>query len=67
MTTRKTIRFPSHAALDDVTIFEAAELDAIALPAYMWDNDLDPEVSAQPVQASAQAYFSYRGDRETER
>ena len=34
---------------------EAAELDAIALLADTWDDDLDPEVSAQLVQGSAQA------------
>ena len=44
--------FTSHVALDGVTIFEAAELDAIALLADTWDNGLDPEVSAQLAQAS---------------
>ena len=39
--------FSSYVALDDVSVFEAAELDAIALLADTWDNDLDPEVSAQ--------------------
>ena len=43
----------SYVALDDVTVFEAAELDAIALLADTWNDDLDPEVSAQLVQASA--------------
>ena len=33
--------------LDNVTVFESAELDVIALLADTWDNDLDPEVSAQ--------------------
>ena len=47
--------FSSYLALDDVTVFEAAELDAIALLADTWNDDLDPEVSAQLVQASAQA------------
>ena len=51
--------FSPNVVLDDVTIFEAAELDAIALLADMWDNDLDPKVSAQLVQASAQAYLSH--------
>ena len=46
-------------SLDDVTVFEAAELDAIALLADTWDTDLDPEVSAQLVQASAPACFSF--------
>ena len=50
--------FSSYVALDNVTVFEAAELDAIALLADTWDGDLDPEVSAQVVQASAQAYLS---------
>ena len=48
--------FSSYVALDDVTVFEAARLDTIAFLAGTWDNDLDPEVSAQLVQASAQAY-----------
>ena len=45
--------------MDDVTLFEAAELDAIALLADTWNDDLDPEVSAQLVQASAQDYLSF--------
>ena len=53
----ENVTFSSYVALDDVTVFEAAELDAIALFADMWDNNLDPEVSAQLVQASAQAYL----------
>ena len=56
-TTKKTTRFLP------VTIFEAAELDATALLADLWDNDLDPDVSAQLVQASAQAYFSCREEK----
>ena len=51
--------FTSYVALDDVIVVEAAELDAIALLADTWDNGLDPEVSAQLVQASAQAYLSF--------
>ena len=47
----------SYVALDDVSVFEAAELDATALLADTWNDDLDPEVSAQVVQASAQAYL----------
>ena len=39
----------SYVALDDGTIYEAAELDAIALLAYTWNDDLVPEVSAQLV------------------
>ena len=42
---RKTTRFLRMFLWDDVTVFEAAELDAIALLADTWDNDLDPEVS----------------------
>ena len=33
----------SYIALDDVTIYGAAELDAIALLADAWNDDLDPE------------------------
>ena len=51
--------FSSYVALEDVTVFEVAELDAIALLADTWDNDLGPEVSAHLVQASAQAYLSF--------
>ena len=51
--------FSSYVALDDVTVFEAAELDEIALLADAWNDDLDTEVSAQLVQASAQGYLSY--------
>ena len=56
----------SCVALDDVTVFEAPELDALALLADTWDIDLDPDVSAQLVQASAQAYLSFgkeKGER----
>ena len=42
--------FSSYITLDDVSIFEAAELDVIALLADTWDNDLNPEVGAQLVQ-----------------
>ena len=38
--------FSPYVALDDVTVFETAELDAIALLPDTWDVDLDPEVSA---------------------
>ena len=51
--------FSPYGALDDVTVVEAAGLDAITLFADTWDNDLDPEVSAQLVQASAQVYLSF--------
>ena len=39
--------------------FEAAKLDAIALLADTWNDDLDPEVSAQLVQANVQADLSF--------
>ena len=55
--------FSSYVPLDDVTVLEAAELDAIALLADKWSDDLDPEVSAQLVQASAQAYPSFGKER----
>ena len=42
--------FSSHVALDDLTVYEAADT---------WENNLDPEVSAQVVQATAQAYLSF--------
>ena len=57
--------FSAHVALDDVTVLEAAELDEIALLADTWDNELDPEVSAQLVQANVQAYFSFGQDKGT--
>ena len=34
-------------------------MDAIALLVDTWDNELDPEVSAQLVQANVQAYLSF--------
>ena len=55
--------FSSYVALDDVSVFGAAELDAIALLADAWDNDLDPKVSAQLVQAKVQAYLSFRKEK----
>ena len=36
---------------------------AIAFLADTWDNDLDPDVSAQLVQASAQAYLSFEKEK----
>ena len=57
MMTRKNDLLSSYVALDDVIVFEAAELEAIALLADAWNDDLDFEVSAQLVQASAQAYL----------
>ena len=53
----------SYVAVDDVTLHEAAELDAIALLAGTWNDDLDPEASAQMAQASAQAYFSFGNNK----
>ena len=54
--------FSSYVALDDVSVFEAAELDAIALLADIRDNALDPEVSAQLVQVH-KAYLSFGKDK----
>ena len=51
--------FSSYVPLDDATVFEAAELDAIALLADTWKDDLDPEVSAQRVQANVQTDLSF--------
>ena len=62
MTTRKNDTLYLYVALDDVTLFEAAELDAIALLADTGNDDLDPEVSAQLVQVSAHAYLSFGKD-----
>ena len=63
-TTRKNDTFSSYVALDDVSVSGAAELDAIAaLLADAWDNDLDPKVSAQLVQAKVQAYLSFRKEK----
>ena len=57
--------FSSYVALDDVAVFEAAELDAIALLADTWSDELDLAVSAHLVQASAQACLSFwKGERE---
>ena len=53
----------SFIALDDVTVYEAAALEAIVLLADTWNDDLDPEASAQFVQASAPAYLTYGKDR----
>ena len=39
--------FSSYVALDDVTVIEAAEFYLIALLGDTWNDDLDPEVSAQ--------------------
>ena len=51
--------FSSYVPLDDATVFEAAKLDAIALLADTWNDDLDPEVSAQLVQANVQTDLSF--------
>ena len=56
---KKYDMFSSFVTLDDASIFEATELDATALLADTWDNDLDPQVSAQLVQASVRAYVSF--------
>ena len=59
--------FSPYVALDDVTVYGAAELDVIALLADTRDNDLDPEVSAQLVQASAKAYLASRKKKERQK
>ena len=52
--------FSPYLTLDDVSfLFETAELDAIALLTGTWDDDVDPEVSLQLVQASVRAYLSF--------
>ena len=55
--------FSSCITLVDVSIFEAAELDAIALLADAWDNDLGREVSAQLVQANVRPFISFRKEK----
>ena len=50
-------------ALDDVTFYETAELDAIALLDDTWDSDLDPEVSVQQEQVSAQVCLSFANEK----
>ena len=49
---KKYDMFSSSITLDDASVFEAAELDGMALLADTWDNDLDPELSAHLVQAN---------------
>ena len=56
-------KFSPFVALDDVSVLEAAELVAIALLTDTWDNDLDPEVSAQLVQTNVQAYLSFEKEK----
>ena len=53
--------FSSYITLDDASMIEAAELDVIALLADTWDNDLDPEINAQLVQANVRAYLPFEG------
>ena len=60
---KKYDMFSSKITLDDVSIVEAAGLDAFALPADTWDNGLDPEVSAQLVQANVRAYLFFRKEK----
>ena len=45
--------FSSYVALDDVTVFEAADLERLLFFADTCNDDLDPEISAQLVQTSA--------------
>ena len=56
---KKYDMFSSYITLDDLSIFEAGELDAIALLADTWDNDLDPDVGAQLVQPNVRAHLSF--------
>ena len=68
MMTRKNDTFSSYVALDDVAVFEEAQLDGIAHLADTWDDNLHPEVSAQLVQASAQSLPLLRkGERYSQR
>ena len=53
LSTRKTKRFLQ--MLLSITS-RSAELDTIALLADTWDNDLDPGVSAQMVQAKVRTF-----------
>ena len=56
--------FSPYVALDDVAVFEAGELDAIALLADTWDDDLDLEVSALLVQSECTSFtFSFGKDK----
>ena len=61
----KNDTFSFHVALDDVIVFEAAELDAIALLADTWDNNLDPEVSKCTTGASERTSLPFlrKGER----
>ena len=62
--------FSSYVPLDDATVFEAAKFDAIALLADTQNDDLDPEVSAQWVQANVQADLSFgkkKGERQRQK
>ena len=52
----------SYIALDDDTVYEAAELDAIALLADTWNDDLDPKVSAQLVKQKVKTKERARAD-----
>ena len=56
--------FSPYITLDDASIFKAAELDEIALLADTWDNDIDPEVSAQQEQANVRAYLPFGKEKE---
>ena len=61
MTEKKfwTMMMTKKLALDAVTAFEAVELDAIALLAETWRDNIDPVASRQLVQSSAQACLSF--------
>ena len=56
--------FSSDVALDDVPVVEAGELDELALLADTWNNDIDPEVSAQLVQNQCTSlHFFQKGEK----
>ena len=57
----------SYVALDDVIVFEAAELGTIALLADTWDNNLDPEVSKCTTGASERTSLPFLRKRERKR
>ena len=59
--------FSSFVTLDDASIFEAAEFDAIALLADTWDNDLDPDVSKCTTGASERTSLPFLRKEEKKR
>ena len=55
----KNDTFSPYVVPGDVSTFKAAGLGAIASLANRQDNDFDPEVGAQLVQAKEQAYLPF--------